>query len=85
MGNLQGPATLMESIDMPPRKHLRRMLNEVIFGYETPAGRRFDLALIGMILLSVLAVMLDSVESIHARFHPQLLIAEWTFTIIFTI
>jgi voltage-gated potassium channel len=61
------------------------MLNEVIFGYETPAGRRFDLALIGMILLSVLAVMLDSVESIHARFHPQLLIAEWTFTIIFTI
>jgi len=70
---------------MPHRKHHRRILNEVIFGYETPAGRLFDLVLIVLILLSVLVVMLDSVASIHDRFHPQLLRAEWTFTIIFTI
>jgi voltage-gated potassium channel len=70
---------------MPRRKHHRRILHDIIFGYETPAGRKFDLALIALILLSVLVVMLDSVASIHDRFHPQLLIAEWTFTIIFTI
>jgi voltage-gated potassium channel len=68
-----------------PRKHHRRILNEVIFGYETPAGRLFDLVLIVLILLSVLAVMLDSIADIRERFHPQLLIAEWTFTSIFTI
>lgn len=70
---------------MPRLKHHRRILNEVIFGYETPAGRKFDLVLIALILLSVLVVMLDSVARIHDRFHPQLLAAEWTFTIIFTI
>ncbi len=70
---------------MPRPKHHRRILHDIIFGYETPAGRKFDLALIALILLSVLAVMLDSVASIHDRFHPQLLIAEWTFTILFTI
>src|SRR5688572_1208992 len=70
---------------MPRHKHHRRILHDIIFGYETPAGRKFDLALIALILLSVLVVMLDSVASIHDRFHPQLLIAEWTFTIIFTI
>lgn len=69
----------------PPRKHHRRILNEVIFGYETKAGRRFDLALLVLILLSVLAVMLDSVASIHERYHSQLLVVEWIFTIIFTI
>lgn len=70
---------------MPDHRNYRRILNEVIFGYETPAGRKFDLALLVVILLSVLVVMLDSVARVHDRFHPQLLIAEWTFTIIFTI
>src|SRR5687767_8195580 len=70
---------------MPRHKHHRRILNEVIFGYETPAGRRFDLILIVLILLSVLAVMLDSVEAIRARYHSQLLVVEWIFTIIFTV
>ncbi|MES2623772.1 MAG: ion transporter [Pseudomonadota bacterium] len=70
---------------MPEGKHHRRILNDIIFGYETPAGRRFDLILIVLILLSVLAVMLDSVASIHARFHAQLLVVEWLFTGIFTV
>jgi voltage-gated potassium channel len=70
---------------MPRRTHHRRILNEIIFGYETPAGRRFDLILIILILLSVLAVMLDSVESIRERYHSQLLIVEWIFTFIFTV
>ena len=38
----------------------------VIFEADTQAGRRFDLWLIAAVLASVLVVMLDSVESLHA-------------------
>ncbi|MFN2431948.1 MAG: ion transporter, partial [Gemmatimonadota bacterium] len=64
---------------------LRRRLHGIIFGHDTPAGRAFDVALIGAILLSVLAVTLDSVAGISARYGPWLRGVEWVFTILFTI
>lgn len=64
---------------------LRETLNEIIFGYDTRAGRTFDLLLIACILLSVLAVMLDSVVSLNARYHTQFQALEWLFTLLFTI
>ena len=57
----------------------------IIFEADTPAGKAFDVALIVAILLSVLAIMLDSVESIHQRYGEALLAVEWVFTILFTI
>jgi len=66
-------------------KPLRELIYEVIFGYETRAGRLFDLALIIFILLSVGIVLLDSVTGIQQRFHFQLYILEWIFTILFSI
>ncbi len=57
----------------------------IIFEADTPAGKAFDVGLIIAILLSVLAIMLDSVPSIHERYGYPLLIAEWVFTILFTI
>jgi voltage-gated potassium channel len=57
----------------------------VIFEADTFAGKAFDLALILSISLSVLAVVLDSVASFHARWGDELLVAEWAFTILFTI
>ncbi len=60
-------------------------IRTVIFEADTPAGKRFDVALIITILLSVLAVMLDSVQSIHDRYGDWLYVAEWLFTIAFTI
>ncbi|MBT8400784.1 MAG: ion transporter [Rhodothermia bacterium] len=76
--------------NVPPKHYasmpgLRGRLNEVIFGVDTPYGRRFDLAVIIVISLSVVAVMLESVESIRARFAYELFVAEWVFTVIFTI
>ena len=65
--------------------HFRTKLHEVIFEADTPAGRIFDLSLIIIILLSVLAVMLDSVHHINERFGSQLLMLEWIFTILFTV
>ena len=40
---------------------LKNRLYTIIFGTDTPAGKLFDLVLIYTILLSVMAVMLDSV------------------------
>jgi voltage-gated potassium channel len=64
---------------------LRDKLRIIIFEADTKAGRRFDVTLIGMILLSVLTVMLDSVPQINARYGQQLYYAEWFFTVLFTV
>jgi voltage-gated potassium channel len=68
-----------------PQDGLRRRLYDVIFGIHTPAGRGFDVALISIIVISVIAVMLDSVKSIHSAYGSWFDSAEWIFTIIFTI
>lgn len=57
----------------------------VIFEADTPAGKAFDVVLIWLILLSVAAVMLDSVAPIHERYGDYLYFAEWVFTALFTI
>lgn len=63
----------------------RDRLEEVIFGVETPAGRRFDQALLLVILLSVVVVMLESVGELRQRYRDLLLNAEWGFTLLFTV
>ncbi|MEZ4702220.1 MAG: ion transporter [Rhodothermales bacterium] len=67
----------------PPR--WRHKLHEIIFEADTRAGKAFDVGLIIAILLSVLAVMLESVSSVRANHGAALRFAEWTFTILFTI
>ncbi len=57
----------------------------VIFEANTPAGKAFDVVLIVFILLSVLAVMLDSVDRINREYGDILYAVEWFFTIAFTI
>ncbi|BFM17432.1 ion transporter [Maricurvus nonylphenolicus] len=67
-----------------PSVSLKERLNEVIFGTETPAGKLFDMVLITAILLSVVAVMLDSVIWFANLYHLELLWIEWFFTLLFT-
>lgn len=57
----------------------------VIFEADTRAGRTFDFVLIAAILISVTAVVLDSIESIAARHHRVLFALEWFFTLLFTV
>ncbi len=64
---------------------MRAKIALVIFGTDTPAGKLFDLVLIYAILLSVAAVVLDSVESLHTRFGVWFFYIEWFFTLLFTI
>ena len=62
----------------------RLRVREVIFGHETPAGKAFDVGLIGLIVASVLIVMLDSVQDFRAEYGTWLRAAEWVFTLVFT-
>jgi len=56
-----------------------------IFHHEAKDERNFDLILIGAILASIAVVMLDSVSAVKARWHDALYVAEWGFTILFTL
>jgi len=63
----------------------RERLRVIIFEADTPAGKAFDVSLLIAIVGSVLAVMLDSVPSIRADHGRSLDIAEWGFTILFSL
>lgn len=63
----------------------QRRWHAVIFGHQTPAGRAFDLALLGAILASVAAVMLESVPSLDRRHHHTFQSVEWGITALFTL
>jgi len=63
----------------------RRKMHEIIFGAETRAGKLFDILLIASIIISVIAVMLDSVGSVKAKYGIVLYGLEWFFTILFTL
>ena len=64
---------------------LKEKIHEVIFEAETPAGKLFDVLLMVAILLSVVAVVLETVPSFQAEHGKLLYILEWVFTIFFTI
>ena len=64
---------------------LRNTIHEIIFEADTPAGKAFDVALLVLIILSVIAVMLESTKTIEVRYGNLLRTFEWIVTIIFTI
>lgn len=63
----------------------RNRLYVVIFESNTPTGKSFDVLLIVSIIMSVIAVMLDSVSAIHNRYGDALYVIEWFFTLLFTV
>lgn len=66
-------------------KILKQKIHIIIYGTNTAAGRLFDLILLGLILLSVLLVMLETVKGFDIKYHEQLIILEWIITIFFTL
>jgi voltage-gated potassium channel len=63
----------------------RQRLHEIIFEADTPAGKLFDVLLIVSILISVAAVMLESIAAFRAAYGPALRAVEWGFTVLFTV
>lgn len=68
-----------------PDARWRQVLHDVIFEAETTAGKAFDIILISAIILSVIVVILDSVNSYQIKYGSFLYAAEWFFTILFTV
>ena len=74
--------------DKPDISHYpkwKRDIYMVIFGTETFWGRTFDIILLVAIVLSVLAVMLESVSDIHDKYGYELDVVEWVLTVLFSI
>lgn len=63
----------------------RQKINVVIYGTNTASGRLFDLILLGIILLSVIIVMLETVKGFDIKYHQQLIVLEWIITVFFTL
>jgi voltage-gated potassium channel len=66
-------------------KVFKQKTHVIIYGTNTVAGRLFDLFLLGLIVLSVLVVMLETVKSFDTKYHSYLVLLEWIITICFTI
>lgn len=64
---------------------IRDRIKIIIFGVDTWGGKLFDVVLIATIILSIIVVLLDSVESYHQKYGTILITAEWIFTIMFTL
>jgi hypothetical protein len=60
------PYQAWERADTAALAGWRGLLQEIIFESDTPAGKAFDVALIAAIVLSVGAVMLESVTAVQA-------------------
>src|SRR5215207_6485722 len=67
-----------------PAAGWRHRLHNIVFESETRAGRIFDVTVIVLIVLSVATVILESVRGVRDIFGPELEVAEWVFTVLFT-
>lgn len=71
--------------DVSHLKKWQQKIHEVIFGYETAAGKLFDIVLLIVILVSVTLVMLESVPKLDAVYDYEFTVLEWVFTVLFSI
>ncbi|GJQ62505.1 MAG: ion transporter [Melioribacteraceae bacterium] len=71
--------------EKPGNNGWRDQVHEVIFEADTYGGKLFDIGLILSIILSVLAVMLDSIAEVRHIFGGELYLIEWIFTVLFSI
>ncbi|PLX09989.1 MAG: ion transporter [Marinilabiliales bacterium] len=66
-------------------KPIKEKIYEVIFEADTITGKVFDIILLVAIILSVVIVMLDSVDGLVQKYGILFTIIEWILTILFTI
>lgn len=71
--------------DQKTEASIKERTYEIIFEADTPMGKLFDVVLLVAILLSVLAVLLETVSSIRDEYESVLNVFEWAFTILFSI
>lgn len=60
-------------------------IHEIIFEADTKAGKNFDIILLILIIISIVATMLETVASIKLNYGDYLISLEWILTIVFTL
>ncbi len=68
-----------------PHSGWKSKLHEIIYEADTPAGKLFDIVLFFLIIVSVILVMLESIEEVDQKYHRLLLTLEWCITVFFTL
>jgi voltage-gated potassium channel len=63
---------------------MKNKIYEIIFLHETRAGKLFDLWLIILVMISIMFVMLETVESLAKDYGSIFITLEWFFTILFS-
>lgn len=63
----------------------KEKIHRVIYEADSPTGKYFDILLLILILTSIVAVMLESIEEIDSKYHKILNISEWIITILFSL
>ncbi len=63
----------------------RNKIYDFIFESDSPSGKDFDVFLLIIIVISIAAVMLESITGIQLQFGEELYILEWVITFFFTI
>ena len=71
--------------EKPADSSWRHRLHVIIFEADTPAGKAFDVALIICIALSIIVVMLDSMQGVRETYRNWIYFFEWLFTLLFTV
>ena len=66
-------------------RSFRKKLYEIIFEADTPAGKAFDVILLLFIVVSILAVILESVPLYGVRYGRLFSLTEWVITFSFTV
>ncbi len=67
----------------PPEEALKKKIWKIVFEAETPMGKAFDIGILCMIIVSVIVVMLETVDSVQEEHRTLLYGLEWMFTILF--
>jgi voltage-gated potassium channel len=67
------------------QKKWKEKLHEIIYEADTRAGKLFDIILLLVIFLSIILVMLESIEDVGSQYSNILNISEWVITILFSI
>lgn len=67
------------------KNNWRTKLHDIIYEADTPAGKWFDIVLLILIIVSIVLVMIESVEDIKVEHYQLIITLEWIVTILFTL
>lgn len=67
------------------KNNWRSKLHSIVYEADTPKGKVFDVTIFILIIVSIILVMLESVQHLDDKYHDFFNIAEWVITILFSI